>query len=192
MAKKHLVKKYLQTNYIIYIAALIIFVVAVLLGAIRASKLTPDESAELSEITKCIFDGTYVSNYSHIIKQSVLDSAKTVALYAVLSFAVLPSLLSCGIVAISGFSIGFTSGVIISLYKMRGLLYILCTVAIRSVFAVPALVLLCGVCINYAIKRKNVKVNSLKFFALMFAAFAFFAVLNICNGFFSSFIIKGL
>lgn len=192
MAKRRTVKTYLEKNYLIYIIALCIFATAVFLGAIKSSHLTENETAELLRITDRLFNGTYTADYPMIIKQSAFSSLKIVLASLFFSLSVVTSFLSYGIVIVNGFSVGFTSGFIISQYHTKGFLYILSTVVLRSIVYVPLMIILCSICINFAISRKNKRENSLKFFAIMLIIFIIFTVINILDGIFSSFIIKGL
>lgn len=192
MAKKHVVKKYFQKNYIIYIIALFVFATAVLIGAIKTSRLTQTEIESLAIVTDKIFSSELNIDYSFIIKRSILDNLKAILFVVLCGVSVLTSFFSFALVALKGFSIGFTSGFIIYIYKLKGLWYVLGCIVPWCVLVLPVMLYLCSACINYAIEKKARKENSLLFFALLFVVFLIMVILNICDGIFSSFIIKGL
>lgn len=192
MAKKHVVKKYFQKNYIIYIIALFVFATAVLIGAIKTSRLTQTEIEALTAFTDRIFLNELKADYSLIIKRSIMDSFKAVIFAVLCCVSVLTSVLSFTLVALKGFSIGFTSGFLIYIYKLKGFWYVLGCIVPWCVLVLPVMFCLCSTCINYAIKKKSRKENTLSFFALLFVIFLIMVILNFCDGFFSSLIINGL
>lgn len=190
MSKKHTAKKYLQKNFIIYIVVLCVFVTAVILGAVKASKLTSEEVSDLTLVTGEVFSDTFNSDYPLIVKRSIIDNLKIILICLICSFSVFTMLSCVGVAAFKGFSTGFTAGFIISQYKLKGLLYILSSVVPHCIFEIPILLFMCGVCISFAVANRNARGGAINFFTVMFMIFLSLTFLSICDGFFSSFIIR--
>lgn len=190
MAKRHIIKRYIQKNYIIYIVSAIVFVTAVVLGASSSLSVGGEKTSELTKVCDAIFSKDFTCDYKLMAKRCIIDNLKIILPCFVLSLLPFTSFFCMAPVAFKGFAAGFTSGFVILKYKTKGLMYILMYIVPGYVFLLPVLFFMCSLCISFAFSYKNSKEGVTPFFAVMFIIYLLLTVLEICGGFFSSLLLK--
>ncbi len=201
MGKRQIAGQYIRHNLPVYAIAALLFISGVCLGAMSASGVVQEEAAQVSSYINTFFESDQPVNYFTYALKCAADNFKVIAVCALCSMTVYTMPVCFGFLGVKGFTTGFTTGFLIKQFAYKGALFSFAAVLPACFFALPVWFFLCGVCVRFALvnHRRAKKRSSLEkrrdtmvFGVLLLAVFVVLTLLNVLDGFLSSFVAKTL
>ncbi len=139
------VKEYLRDNMGIYILIITLFVLGVIGGAVTVRGLDETQYLALNQYFSLFVDSfsqAEALDQGLIFRQALKLNFQYLFLVWILGLFLFGYPLICGLVALRGFSVGFTVGFLVERASYRGLLFALGSVLPHNLLIVPALIII--------------------------------------------------
>ncbi|MGE5405421.1 MAG: stage II sporulation protein M [Candidatus Saccharibacteria bacterium] len=159
MGLKNAIKDHLRSNLWQYLILLVVFVLGLVEGNIKACGLSGGTRGHLLDLLNEFINSsaTYEPG-GRLLIPSILAQVKLVVVMWFLGLTVIGTPLVLGLVFARGFSLGFTIGFLVNAKGQTGALVALVSVAPQNIIYVPLLILTSLMSINFSlfiIKRRS-------------------------------------
>ena len=138
----NLIKKHIKTNIIIYFIIILCLLIGVSVGGFTVKVVSTNHKQELVSYLKGFF-GLFHNNTiksSDIFSQSSVNNFQLLALCYILGISIMASVGVCFVIAFKGFVIGFTVGLLIEQFKLKGCLLFLLGVLPQNIIIIPTFI----------------------------------------------------
>ena len=159
---RKLLLQHIHINMRLYFSLLLAFCIGISAGAFTVNGLNAIQRDELSYYFKGFIQliDTQKLESSELLKISLFENLKTAFILWVLGVTIIGIPFIYVVVGIKGFITGFTSGFIIKITGMRGVLFTLFAVLPKEIIIVPCIIALGVYGINFSlsiIRNKSIK-----------------------------------
>ncbi|MGE5580360.1 MAG: stage II sporulation protein M [Bacillota bacterium] len=136
-----------------FVICVSLFTVGLLLGVFGLRVLSPDEKAELVSYLEVFMRGLQNPGLpaNAILKLSIVQNAKTAVLLWAFGLAVIGTPLTCLLLLVRGFAIGFGSAFVIREVTTGGVAVFMCGMLPHNLFAVPVIVALSALSLSFSL-----------------------------------------
>ncbi|HOP71407.1 MAG: stage II sporulation protein M [Bacillota bacterium] len=132
----------------------LLLISGLIMGALGLRVLSPDEKAELASYLEVFMRGLSNPGLEPpvILRLSLAHNLKSVALLWAFGLAVIGAPLTCIMLFIRGFALGFSSAFVVQQVPQKGFLVFASGMLPHNLVALPALVLLSSVSLSFSVK----------------------------------------
>ncbi len=153
MTVSELIKNHLMKNLVLYVIVVLAFVIGICTGSFTVNALNQSQFVELSTYVEDFFSilsGQEI-NHTEILKISMMNHIKTVAILWLLGITVIGIPLIIFIIGIKGFVVGFSVGYFIKSLSLKGLLFSIVGIFPQNLIVIPSYIFLSVACISISI-----------------------------------------
>lgn len=193
--------RHIKDNLVLYIFALVIMCIGIAIGSLYSVGIDESQSNELG-----VYISDFIKHYrdkdiefEKIFKYAFSNNFWYVLVCFLVSLTVYTVFAVYVVLAIRGFSLGFTVGVVVSKMGAKGFFLVLCTVLPSSALTLPLYLFMSTVCVKCAYARHRVRENyrenkrHLKvFIVLMLLIFVVLVLCSLVDTFLSPVLVKYL
>ncbi len=154
MKMKDIIYKNIKDNFIQYFLLVLILMIGISAGAITINVLSKDQSQSLISFLNSFFkvlSNEKIESFT-LLKHSLVNSLQTIILIWFLGITVIGLPIIIFIVALRGFIVGFTVGFLINELGIKGFAFSMLTILPQNIFAIPGIIALAALSINFSIK----------------------------------------
>lgn len=151
---KDIVYKNIKDNFILYFLLVLILMVGISAGAITINVLRKEQSQSLISFLNSFFkvlSQEKIENFT-LLKHSLVNNLQTIILIWILGITVIGLPIIIFIVALRGFIVGFTVGFLINELGFKGFVFSMLTILPQNIFAIPGIIALAALSINFSKK----------------------------------------
>lgn len=154
MKMKDIIYKNIKDNFILYFVLVIILMVGISAGAITINVLNGEQSQSLISFLNSFFkvlSQEKIESFA-LLMQSLANNFQTIVLIWILGITVIGVPVVFFVVALRGFIVGFTVGFLVNELGFKGFAFSMLTILPQNIFAIPGIIALSALSINFSKK----------------------------------------
>ncbi len=191
-------KRHFQGNFVVYFTLAMFFIIGIVAGAIIINRLSTEDNLKLVDHFSWIFNYIKDGNYKSldIFKLSLLSNIKILFIVWVLGLISLGILIIPLIICWKGAAIGFTVGILVEKFGIKGFLFALSGLLPHYLIIIPGFLAIGSVGLSqslYRMKSKSRRIYSrdiTDYSILMLLFFVIIIVGSLIEGFFTPYFLN--
>ncbi len=175
---------HIRHNSLLYVLVIISLMIGIAAGSFTVNNITEVQKEQIINYISKFYQVAKATNLSsvQIFKQSLLNNFVTVFVLWILGATIIGIPFIFLVIGIRGFMLGFSIGILIGEFKLKGILLVLVGIVPQNVFILLGLLFISVTCINFSIyllKNRKFSIEELfsQFISYTFMVYAGFIVI---------------